>query len=732
MRRLWLIAVVVSLVVPAPAAHAFPGAPYFAPGQPYAQNFPDPSVVWDAATGRYYAFGTTTGGVYVPAMWSSDLVTWTAAPDHGSANGNGQRHDALPVPDTSGIARRNPSDPLTYELWAPGVAKVGSTWVMFYTLLVNAASGKRCLWYATSATPLGPYSNPTYFHCSGDPQGSIDPQPFVDDDGRAYLVWKDEGLVDHYGQRTWAQRIVVGAPGPSAVSFAPGSSPALLIESDNTWEAYVAESPSLVRHHGELYLFYSGGYWASDDYATGVAACRGLTGSGPLCDKHPANPILTRKQPDKKAIGGPTVFEDASGQLRVAFHWWKEGYASGYPAFPACESQGPSYCTENQRRLGIERLQFQFGRVLASSETAPASGATLSGFTPREPERVLDTRFGLFDLRARQTERSEVTVLDLSSKVAPGTAAVALNVTVAEAVRPGWVTVYPCGDAPEASNLNYSTGDTVANHVVVRLNASRRACLYSHEKVHLLADLAGEFSASSGGRFTGVAPTRLLDTRIGLGRTGSSRVAAGTSVEIAVAGRAGVPTNATAAVFNVTAVDAQRPGYLTVYPCGSTVPVASNVNYASSAPTPNLVTAQLSSSGSVCVFAERDTHILLDVSGSYSAVGALLLPLAPMRAFDSRGGAPISAGEVREFALPRLPPGATAAVINVGVTGPADAGYATVFPCGSPPTASNLNFATGQTVANLVTVALSSRSTVCVFAERTTHAFADLAGYYVQ
>ena len=338
MRRIWLLVMAVLLVVPVPAAHAYPGAPYFVPGQAYAQNFADPSVVWDAGTGRYYAFATTTGGVYVPAMWSTDLLTWTAAQNHGVANGNGQSQDALPVPDTSGIARRNLSDPLQYELWAPGVAKIGDTWVMFYTLLVNASTGKRCLWYATSATPLGPYTNPTYFYCSGDPQESIDPQPFVDVDGTAYLVWKDEGLVDHYGQRTWAQRIAVGEPGPGAVTFAPGSSAVVLIESDNTWEAYVAESPSLVRYRGALYLFYSGGYWASDDYATGVATCGALDGPGPVCAKHPANPILTHRQPDKKAIGGPTAFRDADGQLRVAFHWWKEGYAPSYPAFPVCQS----------------------------------------------------------------------------------------------------------------------------------------------------------------------------------------------------------------------------------------------------------------------------------------------------------------------------------------------------------------------------------------------------------
>ena len=40
--------------------------------KPYDQNFPDPSVFYDGATGRYYAFATTTGGSYVPGMASTD------------------------------------------------------------------------------------------------------------------------------------------------------------------------------------------------------------------------------------------------------------------------------------------------------------------------------------------------------------------------------------------------------------------------------------------------------------------------------------------------------------------------------------------------------------------------------------------------------------------------------------------------------------------------------------
>ena len=61
----------------APAA-AYPGAPWFEPNRVYTQNFPDPSIVVDG--NRYVAYGTTTGGAYLPVMTSTDLTTWTARP----------------------------------------------------------------------------------------------------------------------------------------------------------------------------------------------------------------------------------------------------------------------------------------------------------------------------------------------------------------------------------------------------------------------------------------------------------------------------------------------------------------------------------------------------------------------------------------------------------------------------------------------------------------------------
>ena len=83
--------------------------------------------------------------------------------------------------------------------------------------------------------------------------------------------------------------------------------------------------------------------------------------------------------------------------------------------------------------------------------------------------------------------------------------------------------------------------------------------------------------------------------------------------------------------------------------------------------------------------------------------------------------------------LPGLPAGTTAVILNVTVTAPTAAGFLTVYPgAGAAPSTSNLNFAAGVTVPNLVVVAVTNGQVS--FANNgpgTVHVIADLFGAYV-
>ncbi len=72
-----------------------------------------------------------------------------------------------------------------------------------------------------------------------------------------------------------------------------------------------------------------------------------------------------------------------------------------------------------------------------------------------------------------------------------------------------------------------------------------------------------------------------------------------------------------AAALNIAVTQPQQAGYLTVFPCGQEMPLASNLNFAAGQTIANHVTAQLGAHGAVCVYTSSTTHLVVDVEGVY-------------------------------------------------------------------------------------------------------------------
>src|SRR5690606_18446471 len=135
------------------------------------------------------------------------------------------------------------------------------------------------------------------------------------------------------------------------------------------------------------------------------------------------------------------------------------------------------------------------------------------------------------------------------------------------------------------STLNYGPGDTVPNGALAQLSPGGTLCIMSKATSHVIVDVAGYVPAGTIG-LSAISPERILDTRPGGpalidgAATGTpDRLAAGETIEIDVRGRGSVPETAAAVLFNVTAVNVDGPGYLTLFPCTDTMPTASNVNF---------------------------------------------------------------------------------------------------------------------------------------------------------
>ncbi|MFD0570283.1 right-handed parallel beta-helix repeat-containing protein [Kitasatospora gansuensis] len=176
-------------------------------------------------------------------------------------------------------------------------------------------------------------------------------------------------------------------------------------------------------------------------------------------------------------------------------------------------------------------------------------------YTPTGPTRILDTREGIGGPTAtvKPGTSIDLQVAGVAGVPAQGVTAVTLNVTVDRTTSGGYLTVYPHGQSrPSSSNLNWTAGTTIPNLVTVPV-IDGKVSFYSGSggPIDVIADLAGYYS-SKGSVFTPAGPTRMLDTREGVGGP-TAPVKPGTSVDLQVAGVAGVPAKGvTAVTLNVT------------------------------------------------------------------------------------------------------------------------------------------------------------------------------------
>lgn len=127
----------------------------------------------------------------------------------------------------------------------------------------------------------------------------------------------------------------------------------------------------------------------------------------------------------------------------------------------------------------------------------------LQGFNALAPTRLLDTRpeqpQGAVTVEKEKVaagEHLEVTIAGAAGLPESGIAGVVLNVTVQHAEDGGFVTVYPCGDLPPTSSLNFRTGQTTSNAVITPVSDEGTICIYAARTTHVIADISGWFAAS--------------------------------------------------------------------------------------------------------------------------------------------------------------------------------------------------------------------------------------------
>jgi hypothetical protein len=403
-------------------------------------------------------------------------------------------------------------------------------------------------------------------------------------------------------------------------------------------------------------------------------------------------------------------------------------------------------------------ISWTYNVPAGGSVTVDSAWFLSSPFVSFAPQRILDTRpdgttidgaaQGQGILPAGGTY--ELQVGGRAGVAADANSAI-LNVAVVGATGPGFLTLWPCGDRPNASSVNYFANDVRSVAVYAKLSPQGRLCIYNLASTHAIIDVNG-YQPNSSTAFATVAPARLLETRAdgttatvdgqfnGIGRRGP-----GTVTELLVAGRGGVPADASAVILSVAGLYADGPGFVNVWPCGETMPTASNVNINRAGDVvPNAVISKVGVGGKVCIYNLSGMDLIADIGG-YAPAAAQFKSIAPARLLDTRsdgitvdgefaGGGALGAGEEGELDVSGrggVPAGAVAVAINVTVTNAQGPGFITVWPCESErPASSNVNYAPGLTTANLVMPGLSSSGSVCFYSLSQTDLVVDVSGYF--
>jgi arabinan endo-1,5-alpha-L-arabinosidase len=352
-------------------------------------NFADPDIL---LVGRvYHAYATNSGGQNIQHRTSTDLVHWTARPDVAPVLG-----------DWVGECSFAPGGATDHCVWAPEVTAVAGGYALYYTARDKLAP-RQCIGMSFSTSPNGPFvpvgSDPLV--CPDGQRGTTDLGGAIDastyrENGQLYLLWKADG-------NCCQQSAIIFIQPLSADGRTLTGPPTELIRNDQRFEGAVVEAPTLVKHDGTYYLFYSSNDFGGGNYRTGYATASSVSGPYTKSDTE----LMTTDLFHGTVIGpgGQDVFTNTHGSTSIVFHGWDPTYsyramyvsdldwsATGVPSVAAAD-------TRYQAEDGVVTDARVVGDDSASGEAKVGgmdnldSSVTLRIYAPRSGPATLGIRY---------------------------------------------------------------------------------------------------------------------------------------------------------------------------------------------------------------------------------------------------------------------------------------------------------------------------------------------------
>lgn len=355
------------------------------------------------------------------------------------------------------------------------------------------------------------------------------------------------------------------------------------------------------------------------------------------------------------------------------------------------------------------------GSVAAGpAATAQAAAPTTGRYTPLDGTRVWSG--------AVTTTPTVVPVAGHAGVPANATAVV-LNVTVAKPSVAGTVTVTARGVAARVPTQQFRAGQTIANAATVRLVQGGVQVRVSAGRATVAVDVSGYYANGSGATFTPVDAAHVFQQRVGT-----------TAVRVPLAGRAGIPSNATAVAVTTGVTSPTADGAVRVSAAARAARVDTQA-FTRGTAVANAAVVRLAGGAAQVQLSRGAATVALDVTGYYAntSTGSSFVPLDAVRA--ASGTVTTTARTVRLTGTAGVPGTATAVVANATVERPTAAGSLRVTSAAKDAPVTTQSFAAKQTVSDLVFTKVTGSSVDRRVQARVSRGTAvldlDVAGYFV-
>lgn len=252
----------------------------------------DPTIFY--YNNLYYLYGTDDGSqteTGFPVLVSKDLKSWEK-PKQNKYKGYALTKGSHTFGSTG--------------FWAPQIFSYNKKFFMLYTANENIA-------LAESNSPYGQFIQQNVTSLPSNTK-QIDPYLFFDEDGKKYL----------YHVRLGGGNKIFVAEFKDDFSGIKTETLKECITAEDGWEDTkripappISEGPTVIKHNGTYYLFYSANDFRNIDYAVGYATSKSPMGPW---EKSSNNPIINRELIGRNGTGHGDLFKDKAGNYQYVFH----------------------------------------------------------------------------------------------------------------------------------------------------------------------------------------------------------------------------------------------------------------------------------------------------------------------------------------------------------------------------------------------------------------------------